>query len=684
METIDVVEESVFLSNYSEDDERINTRAGNLKFISEYTLPFAADRNVELQIPYDSDVRYKPITVELYFHIGRGYVIYTCQPLNNFNQKVSESGLGTFFSSFQTLVSPRRPRGNNSFRFGYVRERSDCFITVEGWRIVKIPNAGSIGAVTLRLVLDVDETPVETTGTVKCRYLDFKSCIRVTSPSELDGKLDVRNLMLSNSTGRNLLKLQPTSSIRLKDVNSLRDLLDEPGRNAEEKKPVVNVATFDDALNNTPGGDDTKRLIRLYFTNKLSTNPNKSFSYNILWPNIDCDGLDVIHQFWLGDKSNMFEGGVRYIHSTDKHTFFFCHRVNDSCRYYKIPFETNRNLLQTRPVDLSFVVSRLDDAVISIDISGFKFITVKIPGVSNKLQIGWEFHLFRHKVGNRAVSDLKSFEAIPPEKNVQVDGVVTTLIKSDFPPDDSNVNGWKIERKPGLRLRDIRHVSELFNKPEPAPDKTDKMKEEESKQSDTKPDGSIEVEEGKIPDGKSQSEDFGLKAVLYQPLTSIEDVRIFKSMVKWYVSKGLTDRQAELLIYQMGISFCTSANSSANSNLGLIISKPNGDLVKFMKSDHVARMQMLANKYCNVERSILRSRSNTIFQLLKNGTLSASRKHARQRGLRPDMAHMACDFMDYTTLPLSDEEVLALSTVQRYVMLKNKHRRSIVNVNQLL
>ena len=44
---------------------------------------------------------------------------------------------------------------------------------------------------------------------------------------------------------------------------------------------------------------------------------------------------------------------------------------------------------------------------------------------------------------------------------------------------------------------------------------------------------------------------------------------------------------------------------------------------------------------------------------------------------------MACDFLDYTAVTLTQEEQLTMNSVVQYVRLHNKHRRSIVSTSQL-
>lgn len=677
-------DEQTISTNSLDDEGVIVSRAIGCKINHDYVLPLRDREEAVLSIPYSSELRTKPINIEVYFHIGKGYIIYYCRPSNNFNQSVKESNLGTFFSSFRELASPRRPRGSNSFRFGYVKIGNECYIKVEGWRIVEIPNAKNISAVTLRLSFDIEDVPFKEGDVLTSNFLDIKSCLNVESPENLIGDIKPVNLFLYSDSTRKSAQLRLRSSLPLTEINGVKAFNITANNESSDdlSKEVFNE--FDKTMETMSNSEDTKKIYRIYYSNFLDGGFQKTLSYSIYWPVVDADGLDVNHQFWLGDINNMFEGGMQYHHVEKKIKLFFLHRVGDVSRYYKIDKIVTENVFKNIPKVLDVKIERSEESTYVVHISGIKCVTAKIPKVTNKVQLGWELKLYRAKVKQFDYTRLMSFDTIPQEKFLKADGVEKSLRRFEFKQTEIDASGWNLPRKTDFKLRNVKDVNQFFSVPTEKNTETDKTQINEVS----------EVESGKKIDNNTfddktitqdeKQSDSGIKAIVYQPFSSQEDTRIFNSMINWYVDKGLSAKQAELVIYQMGVSFCTSTNSCANTNLSLIVNKTDGSLLRLKKSDHVTRLQLLTNKYCNVERTLLRNRSDTIFKLLKARVLFPPVRHAKTRGLKADMAHMACDFMDYASIPLSDEEILALSTVQRFVAMKNKHRRSIVNVNQLL
>nr|QYA73604.1 minor coat protein [Sweet potato chlorotic stunt virus]QYA73615.1 minor coat protein [Sweet potato chlorotic stunt virus]QYA73626.1 minor coat protein [Sweet potato chlorotic stunt virus]QYA73637.1 minor coat protein [Sweet potato chlorotic stunt virus]QYA73648.1 minor coat protein [Sweet potato chlorotic stunt virus] len=683
MEELDDSVSNTIVDNYSDDEQSVVARASGCELNQDYLLPYKDKEQVDLSISYSSALRTKPVSVKLYFHIGKGFVVYSCKPVENFNQKVYESNLGAFFSSFTNLVTPRKPRGTNAFRFGYLRAGNDCFILVEGWRIVQIPNAEKIVGVTLRLTLDIDEVQFSKSGKLVGNIIDLPSCLNSTRPSDLFSNLKPSSVTLFSLSTKDSVNVQPSKTIPLSKIESAVDLDLKPFRNDGETNPDKNLTEID-TLKKTMGvEEDKEKIFRIYYSNFLDSGFNGSLSYQIMWPNISCDGMSVNHQFWLGDRDDMLEGGVQYIHTEPAHRLFFVHRRGDVSEYYKTDEASVNKVLNSLPTELRFVITRGSDGKFVVSVNEIVFLTTVLPKVGSKVQIGWEIKIFKGKFKGFNRERLSTFETVPRESQVKSNGELVNLRKYDFEMTESDACGWNLKRKSGLRLRNIRNVTEMLAQDdvkEPPVDNNNMKPDRESI-----PEKKVELEElnERVDNQKEKFEEFALKAIVYQPISKIDDERIFNSIIKHYVSKGLSSWQAELVVYQMGVSFCTSVNSCANSNLNLIVTKSDGSFLRVSKADHVMRLQLLCNKYCNVERTLLRNRSDKIFRLLKAGILTPPFRHARNRGLKSDMAHMACDFMDYSTIPLSDEENLALTSIQRYVLMKNKHRRSIVNVNQL-
>nr|QHB15122.1 minor coat protein [Lettuce chlorosis virus] len=237
---------------------------------------------------------------------------------------------------------------------------------------------------------------------------------------------------------------------------------------------------------------------------------------------------------------------------------------------------------------------------------------------------------------------------------------------------------------------------EVEKKPIPQPE-PEKQKPDVPKPNDnSKPGGSVDppnpippFPENKTPIKPSDVTDLSenvksnIQAVerfkLYH--TEIED--IFSKCVKHYVDKGFSAGQAELIIYQMGISFCTSKNSMGDLNSHLVWKRDDGKLIRLRKCDHVKLLNSLSRRTCNVERIVLRYYSDRILELLKKGALVPGFHHAKRRGVKQEYAYLVTDFFDYDKLRVSDQELQVMTSDLNYVLLKNKHKRSIVNVNQL-
>ncbi|UQV97403.1 minor coat protein [Pueraria lobata-associated crinivirus] len=174
-----------------------------------------------------------------------------------------------------------------------------------------------------------------------------------------------------------------------------------------------------------------------------------------------------------------------------------------------------------------------------------------------------------------------------------------------------------------------------------------------------------------------------IKGVERFKLYNAEIEEIFQKCVEHYMKMGFDRDQAKLIIFQMGVTFCTSKNSIGNLTYHLIWEKSDGKLIRIKKCDHLRYMNSLIRFNCNVERIVLKYYSREIFELLKTGVLKPAFHHAKKKGVKSEFAYLVTDFLDPAVLKLSDEELQALNSDQVYVMLKNKHRRSIVNVNQL-
>ncbi|ALE18224.1 minor coat protein [Tetterwort vein chlorosis virus] len=226
--------------------------------------------------------------------------------------------------------------------------------------------------------------------------------------------------------------------------------------------------------------------------------------------------------------------------------------------------------------------------------------------------------------------------------------------------------------------------NDSINPPGPKPEGKGDEEGKDVDNSNVKPEPNLVVDPSTIIDvsnsisTRSKLRGVGRYALRYDVLESI-----MKKMIAYYVTMGFDDIQAKLIIYQFGVSFCTSKNSTADKGSHLLWDTKDGRVLQLKKCDHVRMLNRLSPEPCNVERLLLRSRSKEIFQLLKNGVLKTSLVHCKKRSLKPEWAYLACDFYDLSVLDLSESELLALNSPALYVLLRNKHKRSIVNVNQL-
>nr|WIC44022.1 minor coat protein [Lettuce chlorosis virus] len=237
----------------------------------------------------------------------------------------------------------------------------------------------------------------------------------------------------------------------------------------------------------------------------------------------------------------------------------------------------------------------------------------------------------------------------------------------------------EVEKKP-VPLPDP--VKPIPLPPKPIDNTKDKQEAEVLKPVIPLPDFNVPIKQSEVTDS-TQDIKSDVQAIerfkLYH--TEIED--IFNKCIKHYVDKGFSADQAELIIYQLGISFCTSKNSLGDLSSHVIWKRKDGKLVRIKKCDHVKFLNSLSKRACNVERIMLRYYSDRILELLKKGSLVPGFHHAKRRGVKQEYAYLVTDFFDYSKLRLSDQELQVMTSDLNYVLLKNKHKRSIVNVNQL-
>ncbi|ABY66970.1 CPm [Bean yellow disorder virus] len=272
------------------------------------------------------------------------------------------------------------------------------------------------------------------------------------------------------------------------------------------------------------------------------------------------------------------------------------------------------------------------------------------------------------------------------------DAVDITSIKTEK---DFNVSLEKDENK---EKPDKKPSEEVKPQPKPSPQPQPKpvpVDENSNKKND--PGNNIEKtgEEAKIPvvetepnipvniTEKRSNVKSKLKRIEKYRLFSTEIERIFEECKSYYIKLGFDSIQAELIIFQFGVTFCTSKNAIGDLTSHLIWENDKGENIRLKKSDHVRLLNSLTKTVCNVERLMLRYYSPKILTLLKEGALVPGWYHANKRGFKPEYAYLACDFYDPSKLRLSEQELQAINSDQNYVLLKNKHRRSIVNVNQL-
>nr|ACL13305.1 CPm [Cucurbit yellow stunting disorder virus]QTH19338.1 minor coat protein [Cucurbit yellow stunting disorder virus] len=220
-------------------------------------------------------------------------------------------------------------------------------------------------------------------------------------------------------------------------------------------------------------------------------------------------------------------------------------------------------------------------------------------------------------------------------------------------------------------------------KDEKSKDGSDQTENKQKKEADEKKNPSEEPKTDPTVEEKPREVNSKLKGVERYPINRQELKKVFEGAVEHYVKGGFSRSQAELIIFQMGVSFCTSKNSIGDIHSHLLWEKEDGKIVRVRKGEHVKMLYSFVRTPCNIERAMLRMYSSQIFKLLKDGVLVPGWSHVKRRNFKEEYAYMACDFYDFSSIKLSEQEKLAANSAQNYVLLKNKHKRSIVNVNQL-
>lgn len=297
--------------------------------------------------------------------------------------------------------------------------------------------------------------------------------------------------------------------------------------------------------------------------------------------------------------------------------------------------------------------------------------------------IGWN-SIFSNISFNRQEINLEPSSCYSLNLN---DKTVKPLVKA------KPVSVTSIRKDLDLNIRDVNDKPQPVPKPKEDDKPKPKPKEEDKPNMDGKGDlddskskaGKVveEPKENVIVNEKRESENTKLKSVERYSLTNNELKDVFEKAIEHYTKRGFSKAQSELIIFQMGISFCTSKNSVGDMQSHLIWQKEDGKHVRIRKNEHVKMLLSLVRTPCNVERALLRQNSPRCLELLKDGKLVPGWIHAKRRGFKEEFAYLACDFIDPSYIRLSEEEKMAINSAQNYVLLKNKHKRSIVNVNQL-
>nr|AFA36237.1 coat protein minor [Potato yellow vein virus] len=426
---------------------------------------------------------------------------------------------------------------------------------------------------------------------------------------------------------------------------------------------------------------DESNDFRLYKTYELKSAFSKSLVFLCKVFCLNVDHINSHVQIWYGDEKRKLEPLVRMTGSNKELTFQLFYMKDGRGRYIddfqkSIPISVDKEgyaevrlgILTNGKDSFHVVANDLKIGPISFNLRG------------GNISFGSEWLIKKKDLGTLDPSSRRRITDIFKYVRCFVDGDEKKLDISKTAENHYQGNASAISNIGDLSVFRIKHVTDIFKpKEKEQPEKPVIIPE---KQPTIQPEGEKEVVKVQT-DQNVDRRNKNLVVINSGDFSKQEAEKIKSELEKFYMKQKVLREDVDDLVLQLGVSFCTSKNSTSDPHSYVVWRCEDGKNRRFYKNSHSKFLNMtFGESPRNVERIYLRSRSAEILEKLRDRVLVWPKTHANKRGLLPEYAYLACDFFKFEDVALSDSERLALNSPNTVISLKNKYRRNIVNVNQ--
>nr|QNN88893.1 minor coat protein [Strawberry pallidosis-associated virus] len=608
------------------------------------------------------------IRVNLY----RGYALYSCDCRNDNRQDLKEYAVGAWSSSITNISKPKVLRYDSDNQIILTKLNDGLQFNILGWNAYLVKSSFTIKSIDLIFQIPCDRITFNKDLKYNANYIDSLSILKDLSKDNIIVDKPVSNLYYYHSADKLTVPLILKKFIPAAIMNSVKDFEIEPVIE-QRSEDLEDVTTTDDV-------NDQEKVIRIYDTVFVNFSKGKEVRIIGLVRPLMVKDFRNIFQLWFGNDGDILE--LIFDNNLDhgRSDFYRLYYKKGGRGKYRDDLAKTMENVESRGgfkyYDFGFKL--MDNDIIEVKAFNKTLYSVKHKIPSRELEVGFEFQLTGPEMQSVDMKHLKRPSNYGKIVSIFIDGV-----QAAFETRKPFLKGYaaNVQNLLANSLVDFSTAKKVTDFIIPKPEKPDVVIPEENKIVVPEEEN---VVSGLVGDGSRFQLSKNFVETRTSPLGLELEAEIFKKMKDYYTRAKLTPEDAELIIYQMGVSFCTS-KSSVNDTSNFILWKDSeGRIRKFGKGIHSRLIQELSKSPCNVERTLLSSRSKEILELLRQKKLDWPFNHANKRGIMPEYAYLACDFLNLKKVSLSEGEKLAMTSQQMYARLVNKHKRAIVNVNQLL
>nr|BAC66368.1 duplicated coat protein [Cucumber yellows virus] len=653
--------ERQFDEGVPDEDQELSARAASPYLFHNFTLPLIESNTLEFDVNFHDHILANSIILYIRFHIKDAQILYKIDGGNFGRQSIQQVG-GSFFSlRYTEIAKPKLLNNGVTNSFAIVPTNDSYLVKIKGWNCYGIKKSFDPTNIEFAVSFPIKGFSLTGGRTYEANVISLADIFQNFKINGVSSSLGLKAYVLYGAGNKTSFNVVPKRTLNLNEVanQSSLELMEKKERTVPE---LPDISTSQNSAYDS-------QCFRLYDVYAPTQNPKSKVRITGSLKPISCREVRSILQLWFGDLKNMLELLVDCdpIRNKEIQMKIF-YRKNGNSTYLTsyiqkaIPVQEKGNL---KLYEFGFNYS--EDGVFEIITAGRTSATFKLKIPVPKLQVGYEFQFTKELSDPKNVGKLKKLINFGRIALIEIDGKKIELSPVKVAEGTNQTSVSLCAANPPIDAEEVKEIKDMLVVKNDKPEIVENEKE--------------------VVDVTQNDEVSNLSANYIASVTSpISDIslrRIFEKVRKHYVDSGIKESDAELLIYQMGVSFCTSKNAMSDNSNFIFWKTVSGTNKRFSKSAHSRMLNNQTSQCCNVERLLLRSRSLLIFNLLKRKQLEWPHLHAQRRGLRPEFAYMACDFYDLKALPLSEAEILALNESHKYSLFRNKHKRTIVNVNQI-